>query len=195
MKINHNTSLSFKGNYKNRDGTEASPSSSLPPPRCHPQKMSPPPNKYSTKKVQFSKPLANVLVISKSAEQSQEDSENSESSLVDVEMWPKSDEFNSIAKYRLVVEQQVESAENESSQDEEMPSQEKNVWPTLFGDNSSIWKSVKTKERNEDKEQPMCNLFQEAERKHFSKRRILAGLNPSEVKASTDIFDVDDIFA
>ena len=44
-------------------------------------------------------------------------------------------------------------------------------------------------------EQPMCNLFQETERKQFSKRRILAGLNPSEVKASTDIFDDDDIFA
>ena len=62
-----------------------------------------------------------------------------------------SEEFNSIAEHRLVVEQQEGGAENESSQDEEMPSQERNVWPTLFGDTTSIWKSVKTKERKEDK--------------------------------------------
>ena len=50
-----------------------------------------------------------------------------------------------------MVEPQEEGEENESSQDEEMPSQERNAWPTLFGDTTSIWKSVKTKERNEDK--------------------------------------------
>jgi hypothetical protein len=50
-----------------------------------------------------------------------------------------------------VVEQQEEGKESESSEDEEMPSQERNTWPALFGDTSSIWKVVKHKESNEEK--------------------------------------------
>ena len=66
-------------------------------------------------------------------------------------MWPVSDEFNSIAEHQLVLEEEEESVESESSKDEEMPSQERTVWPALFGDTTSIWKAVKNKESNEEK--------------------------------------------
>jgi hypothetical protein len=60
-------------------------------------------------------------------------------------MWEISDEFNSITKHELMVEQETEDVESEPSQDEEMASQERDVRPT------SIWKAVKNKESNEEK--------------------------------------------
>jgi hypothetical protein len=80
-----------------------------------------------------------------------ENLENPGSSLPKLDAWPISDEFNSISEHTLVVEQQAQEKESESSEDEEMPSQEINVWPALFGDTTSIWKAVKKKESNEEK--------------------------------------------
>ncbi|CAB4006485.1 Hypothetical predicted protein [Paramuricea clavata] len=120
-----------------------------------------------------------------------ENFENPGSSLPKLGAWPASDEFNSIWEHTLVVEQQAQEKESESSEDEEMPSQERNVWPALFGDTTSIWKAVKKKESNEEKKL-------ENSKKNVFIFRILAGLSPTEVKASTDIFegdDDDDIFA
>ena len=78
-----------------------------------------------------------------------ENSENSESSLPELSAWPISDEFNSILEHELLVEEK--SQDSESSHDEDVPSQERNVWPTLFGDTTSIWKAVETKENNKEK--------------------------------------------
>ena len=78
-----------------------------------------------------------------------ENSENSEASLPEFSAWPVVDEFNAIVEHELAVEEK--GKDSESSGDEEMPSEERNVWPALFGDTTSIWKAVKTKENSKDK--------------------------------------------
>ncbi|XP_028406526.1 uncharacterized protein LOC114529005 [Dendronephthya gigantea] len=130
-------------------------------------------------------------------EYSESSTENSQNSLPELGAWQISEEFNLISKHKLVVEQRTRDKESQSPQDEETSPGDTGVWPALFGDSTSIFNANKN-EIDTEKEQPMCGLFEKAERKHFSQRRILAGLSPSEVKASRDIFegdDAEDIFA
>lgn len=108
-------------------------------------------HKDSTKKVRFSQLLSSDSLPGPelSEDDSIENSENSEASLQEFFAWPVVDDFNAIVEHELAVE--IKGKHSESSGDEEMPSEERNVWPALFGDTTSIWKAVKTKENSKDK--------------------------------------------
>ena len=133
------------------NGTLMSPCHSSPPRCLTPYERTSPHHKDSTKKVRFSQLLSPDSLPGPELpeDDSMENSENSEASLLEFSAWPVVDEFNVIVEHELAVEEK--GKQSESSGDEEMPSEERNIWPTLFGDTTSIWKAVKTKENSKDK--------------------------------------------